>query len=161
MEKLSASCGNFSAPFGPSHNFTDSQRPNFNQTQPLTNLLTNPEGSLRTFRSGCQLFLPARSRRPSWFSPLNQILGGRRRRGSGGSARWKFPSRATRRRDDFHRTIAHLPHTGPPVPSSHRFLLDADSPSRRLDWRSRTQGAVSRRRWRWAIPGAWYRYDTE
>ncbi len=36
---------------------------------------------MRTFRNSCQLFLPARSRRPSWFSPLNQILRGERRGG--------------------------------------------------------------------------------
>lgn len=36
---------------------------------------------MRTFRNSCQLFLPARNRRPSWFSPLNQILRGERRGG--------------------------------------------------------------------------------
>lgn len=41
----------------------------------------NSGPSLRTFLNSCQLFLPARNRRPSWFSPLNQILLGERRGG--------------------------------------------------------------------------------
>lgn len=47
----------------------------------LTYLLTSLEQVCALFRNSCQLFLPARNRRPSWFSPLNQILRGVRRGG--------------------------------------------------------------------------------
>lgn len=47
----------------------------------LTYLFNPLEQVCALFRNSCQLFLPARNRRPSWFSPLNQILRGVRRGG--------------------------------------------------------------------------------
>lgn len=61
-------------------------RPNWNQSVCSLGGADLEEVSALLFCNSCQLFLPARSRRPSWFSPLNQILRGAERERKG---RWK------------------------------------------------------------------------
>lgn len=109
------------------------------------------EASLHTFYNSCQLFLPARNRRPSWFSPLNQILRGAAWN-SQNKARFSFPSLSTKRSVCFPQIVGHLGYQRLPMLCRHLFNAVAPSSSgpghRRADWCSDRNTKLSQCSWR-------------